>query len=197
MKDGRNVRLPAFEFFGGKGGVGKTTCAAVAAAVSPVRTLLVTTDPASSLDDVFGVAIDTPPTRIPGAPRLRAARIDGPRAFARWLEPRRSTLAAIGVRGTYLDDEDIARLLKLSLPGIDEIVGLLEVVRLARAADGYERVIVDTAPTGHTLRLLSAPVLLSRVAAVLDVLQSHHRAVVAALRGSYRADASDALIEEV
>jgi len=87
--------------------------------------------------------------------------------------------------------------LNLSLPGIDEIVGLLEVVRLARDDGGYARVIVDTAPTGHTLRLLSAPEILRRAAGVLDVLQSHHRAVVAALRGSYRADASDALIDEL
>ena len=57
--------------------------------------------------------------------------------------------------------------------------------------------VVDTAPTGHTLRLLAAPALLGRVAGVLDALQSHHRAVVGALRGSYRADAADALIAEL
>ena len=94
------------------------------------------------------------------------------------------------MRGTYLDDEDVARLLALSLPGIDEVIGLIEVVRLGA---GFDRVVVDTAPTGHTLRLLAAPVLLERVAALLDGLQSHHRAVVSALRGAYRADAADAV----
>jgi arsenite-transporting ATPase len=146
---------------------------------------------------VFETAVGTAPTPIPGAPRLRAARVDAARAFACWLEPRRAILAAIGIRGTYLDDEDVARLLNLSLPGIDETVGLLEIVRLAREDAGFARVIVDTAPTGHTLRLLSAPELLRRAAGVLDTMQSHHRAVVAALRGSYRADASDGLIEEL
>ena len=61
----------------------------------------------------------------------------------------------------------------------------------------FDTVIVDTAPTGHTLRLLAAPALLGRVAGVLDTLQSHHRAVVSALRGSYRADAADSLIAEL
>jgi len=134
-------------------------------------------------------------------PRLAAASLDASRAFARWLQPRRPLLAAIGVRGTYLDDEDVHRLLNLSLPGIDEIIGLLEIVRLARgdgaALQRFDRVVVDTAPTGHTLRLLAAPALLSRVAGVLDALQSHHRVVVAALRGSYAADAADALIQEL
>ena len=99
------------------------------------------------------------------------------------------------MRGTYLDDEDVARLLKLSLPGIDEVIGLLEITRMA--ARGFDQIVVDTAPTGHTLRLLAAPALLGRVAGVLDTLQAHHRAVVAALRGSYQGDAADTLIGEL
>jgi arsenite/tail-anchored protein-transporting ATPase len=192
------TRLPPVTFVGGKGGVGKTTYSAIAAlgpgpsGHSESKALLVTTDPASSLPDIFGKRVGPAPTRI--APGLHAASLDAARAFARWLEPRRPLLADIGLRGTYLDDEDIARLLKLSLPGIDEIIGLLESVRLAR---DFDRVIVDTAPTGHTLRLLAAPALLTRVAATLDVLQSHHRLVISALRGSYVEDAADALIQEL
>ena len=140
------------------------------------------------------------PAPVRGANRLHAANVDAKRAFDRWLSRRRELLATIAVRGTYLDDDDVARLLKLSLPGIDEVIGLLEVVRLARDADGahaFDQVVVDTAPTGHTLRLLAAPALLTRVASLLDSLQSHHRAVVSALRGSYRGDAADALIDEL
>jgi arsenite-transporting ATPase len=169
------------------------------------KALLVTTDPASSLSDVLGARTGPAPTRI--VPGLHAASLDAARAFARWLEPRRPLLAEIGVRGTYLDDDDVARLLNLSLPGIDEVIGLLEIVRLARGGPlspkprsgegGFDRVVVDTAPTGHTLRLLAAPALLTRVAGVLDLLQSHHRVVVSALRGSYAADAADTLIQEL
>jgi arsenite-transporting ATPase len=101
------------------------------------------------------------------------------------------------LRGTYLDDEDVGRLLKLSLPGIDEVIGLLEIARMTREGHGFEEIVVDTAPTGHTLRLLAAPALLGRVAGVLDNLQAHHRSVVAALRGSYRGDAADTLIGEL
>lgn len=145
-----------------------------------------------------------------GARHLYAASVDASTAFARWLAPRKDLLAAIALRGTYLDEEDVARLLRLSLPGIDEVIGLLEITRMARfgavrppardaaaAAPLFATVIVDTAPTGHTLRLLAAPALLGRVARVLDSLQSHHRAVVAALRGSYREDAADSLIAEL
>jgi len=141
------------------------------------------------------VAADPRPVR--GAPGLEAANIDAARAVKRWLRPRRDLLEAIAVRGTYLDNEDVARLLKLSLPGIDEIIGLLEIVRMAGSREDYATVIVDTAPTGHTLRLLAAPALLGRVAGVLDLLQSHHRTVVSALRGAYARDASDALIEDL
>jgi arsenite-transporting ATPase len=194
--------LTRFSFIGGKGGVGKTTHAAMAAidAAAHARTLLVTTDPASSLPAVLDVAVGPEPDAVPGARQLYAANVDAKRAFERWLSARRDLVSTIAVRGTYLDDEDVAKLLKLSLPGIDEVVGLIEIVRLAGAAgarDAFDRIVVDTAPTGHTLRLLAAPALLARVAALLDSLQSHHRAVVSAFRGSYRVDAADALIHEL
>ena len=194
--------MTAFQFVGGKGGTGKTTHAVMAAlqAASRARTLLVTTDPASSLSAALDEPVGPEPAPVRGAPRLHAANVDAKSAFARWLSQRRDLLATIAVRGTYLDDDDVARLLKLSLPGIDEIVGLLEVMRMAAAHEGREefgQVVVDTAPTGHTLRLLAAPALLGRAASLLDSLQSHHRAVVHALRGSYRGDAADALIAEL
>jgi arsenite-transporting ATPase len=188
---------PVFSFVGGKGGVGKTTCAAIAAiriSATSKRTWVVTTDPASSLSDVFGMDVSGEPRAVRGASGLFAANVEAARAFDRWLEPRKALVAAIALRGTYLDDQDVARLLQLSLPGIDEVIGLLEAARLA---EGFDAVVVDTAPTGHTLRLLAAPALLGRVAALLDGLQSHHRAVVSALRGSYRTDAADALIADL
>jgi arsenite/tail-anchored protein-transporting ATPase len=182
--------------------VGKTTHAAMAAidAASRRRTLLITTDPASSLSAVLDVPVGSTPAAVAGARQLRAANVDARRGFERWLSDRRDLLATIAVRGTYLDDEDVSRLLTLSLPGIDEVIGLLEVVRVAAGHDEdepFEEVIVDTAPTGHTLRLLAAPALLARASSLLDALHSHHRVVVSALRGSYRADAADGLIQDL
>ena len=162
------------------------------------RTLLVTTDPASSLPAVLDVVVGSEAARVPGAKGLFAASVDAGAAFERWLAPRRELLATIAVRGTYLDEEDIGRLLKLSLPGIDEVIGLIEIVRIVGdSPEPYDDVIVDTAPTGHTLRLLAAPALLGRVAGLLNSLQAHHRAVVSALRGTYRSDAADSLIVEL
>jgi len=189
--------MPAWHFVGGKGGVGKTTCAAALAirAARRHRTLLVTTDPASSLTDVLGIRVDATPRRIPGGGRLAAANLDASAAFDKWIAPRRSLLASIALRGTYLDEEDVGRLLRLSLPGLDEIVGLLGVVQMA-AAD-YDEVIVDTAPTGHTLRLLAAPSMFGSAARLLDALQAHHRQIVSAVRGEYIVDAADQLIAEL
>ena len=188
--------MRTFSFVGGKGGVGKTTCAARLAldASASQRTLIVTTDPASSLHAVLGVPVGPDPAPVRGAARLSAARVDAARAFERWLRPRKERLATIALRGTYLDDEDVGRLLNLSLPGIDEAIGLIEIARMSA---GFDRVVVDTAPTGHTLRLLEGPALLGRAAGLLDTLQTHHRAVVSALRGTYRADAADGLIADL
>jgi arsenite-transporting ATPase len=117
---GASASAPAFHFFAGKGGVGKTTCAAATAlalAEAGGRVLVVSTDPAHSLSDAFG-------RRLGAAPRglatrrgsLRALELDADRALARWLTRRRSTLRTIAERGTYLDDEDLGRLLRLSFP---------------------------------------------------------------------------------
>jgi arsenite-transporting ATPase len=181
---------------GGKGGVGKTTCAAAAALrrAQHGRTLLVSTDPASSLADAFGVPVGRTPRRVPGVPHLELWNLDAGRAFRRWLSPRADLLSAIALRGTYLDREDVARFLRLSVPGVDEVAALLD---LLRASSPYTHVVVDTAPTGHTLRLLATPSLYARVASALDALQAHHREMVSAIRGRYREDAADHLIAEL
>jgi arsenite/tail-anchored protein-transporting ATPase len=184
-----------FRFYAGKGGVGKTTCAAAAAfalAREGARTLVVSTDPAHSLADALGTRLSPSPRPVRG--KLFAAEMDADRALSRWLGSRERLLRVIASRGTYLDEEDIDSLFRLSLPGVDELVGLVELRRLSQ---GFEEVVVDTAPTGHTLRLLAMPATLARLSQVLDDLQAKHRALAQALRGSVRRDAADALIEEL
>lgn len=181
-------------FFAGKGGTGKTTCAAAEALrlSGKARTLLVSTDPAHSLGDALAVRLGSAPRVVRG--KLFAAEMDADKALARWLSARERGFRAIAARGTYLDDEDIDALFRLSLPGVDELVGLLELKRLAR---GFEEVVVDAAPTGHTLRLLEMPETLARLAQILDDMQGKHRALALSLRGRYTRDREDALIEEL
>ncbi|MCA1559812.1 MAG: ArsA family ATPase [Acidobacteria bacterium] len=189
-----------YRFVGGKGGVGKTTCAAamaVSAARGGQRTLLISTDPAPSLADALRRPLSDNPRRVAlrtGA--LHAVEIDSRRALDRWLAPRRPILERIALRGTWLDEEDVTRLLRLALPGIDELAALLEIRRLARDRR-YDLVVVDTAPTGHTLRMLGMPDALRRLATVFDHMQAKHRTLSEALRGAWQPDAADTLIDEL
>jgi arsenite/tail-anchored protein-transporting ATPase len=192
----------------GKGGVGKTTLAVAAArreAARGRRVLVVSTDPAHSLGDAVGRRLSDVPRRIPFAGgtsarlrrprgRIEGAELEPARAFERWLGPRRAAFERVLLRGTLLDREDIARLLRLSLPGIDELVALVEIERLA-AARRPDLVVVDTAPTGHTWRLLEAPETIAAVAGLLDAMLARDRDVAAAGGGRAPRDAADALVD--
>jgi arsenite/tail-anchored protein-transporting ATPase len=127
---------------------------------------------------------------------LDACELDADRALTRWLARRRPAVAAILQRGTILERRDIDPFLDLALPGVDELLGLLEVERLAGHATD-DCVVVDTAPTGHTLRLLATPATIGRIARVLDILQEKHRVLAAAFGGQKAGDAAERLIEEL
>jgi arsenite/tail-anchored protein-transporting ATPase len=178
----------AIHLYCGKGGVGKTTLSVAAArreAARGRRVLVVSTDPAHSLHDALG---RKPPRRI------EAVELEAARALERWLGPRRAAFERLLLRGTLLDREDVARLLQLALPGVDELVALVEIERLA-AARHPDLVIVDTAPTGHTWRLLASPETIRAVAGVLDAMLARDRDVAAAVGGRAPRDAADALVE--
>ncbi|HJZ78189.1 MAG TPA: TRC40/GET3/ArsA family transport-energizing ATPase [Vicinamibacterales bacterium] len=192
-------------FFAGKGGVGKTTCSSafalsVLGARSARRVLLVSTDPAHSLGDALGVRLSAAPRAV--APNLDAVELNAQRAFARWLVAHRRPLGEIIEHGTWLDRADVDVLLDLSIPGVDELVGILEIARFVRAERkdredrkaSYDLVVVDTAPTGHTLRLLAAPRTVAAVADALDALQEPHRVIRDRLARVGRPEASDRLI---
>ena len=191
-----------FTFYAGKGGVGKTTCAAAraVAGAGSGRVLAVSTDPAHSLGDVLAARLSPRPRPVRLARRagssgtLHAAEIDARRAFARWLRTHQQALGEIVEQGTWLDREDVDALLGLSIPGIDELVGLSEVIRLAEDHE-YDEVVVDTAPTGHTLRLLAAPETVATLAHALDALHEEHRLIRDQLARVGRPEASDRLID--
>jgi len=173
--------------FGGKGGVGKTTCATATALTlsrrrPESRYLLVSTDPAHSLADaVAGSALP---------PNLALIEIDAKERQAAFKSAHGATLREIAARGTFLDDDDIRQLLDLSLPGLDELMAFLEITRCVEE-DRYACVIVDTAPWGHMLRLLEMPELIGRWLEALDALLAKHRYMKKLYRGAYRHDALD------
>lgn len=147
-----------FLFFTGKGGVGKTSLAcasAIALADGGKRVLLVSTDPASNLDEVLGVRLTATPTEIPGVPRLSALNIDPAAAAAAYREklvgPYRGKLPEAIVRSM---EEQLSGACTMEIAAFDEFSRLLG--EPATTAD-FDHVIFDTAPTGHTLRLMKLP----------------------------------------
>jgi len=155
--------------FGGKGGVGKTTCAssaAIWAAEHGRNTLIISTDPAHSLGDSLGInLLPGEATRIPGVNNLTALEID-PKAD---VSEYKGLTAINPLEGTDMPDvmegfplmEDLQDMTSMSPPGIDEAFALLKVLEFIETEHDYDLVIFDTAPTGHTLRFLSLPETLS------------------------------------
>jgi arsenite-transporting ATPase len=145
-------------FFTGKGGVGKTSVAcatAVQLADRGKRVLLVSTDPASNLDEVLGVTLGHHPTPVPDVPGLSAMNLDPEQAAADYRErmvgPYRGLLPQEAVASM---EEQFSGSCTLEIAAFDEFSRLLGD---ADATSEYDHVIFDTAPTGHTLRLLTLP----------------------------------------
>ncbi|HKO15309.1 MAG TPA: ArsA family ATPase [Gemmatimonadaceae bacterium] len=197
-------RLPPFTLVVGKGGVGKTTLAVGIAsgfAQRGSRTLLLSTDPAGTLASALNVELPAHGAAgtIPNRPRLRARQLSAADAREEFLTRWRDVLVDIVDRGTYLDHSDVQGLVDAALPGADEIFALLVLAGLVSSpsSDEHDRLVVDTAPTGHTLRLLQLPETFSALLALLDAMQEKHRFMVRALTHRYRGDRADAFLAEM
>ena len=150
--------LPKNLFFTGKGGVGKTTTAtatAIALADSGKQVLLVSTDPASNLDEVLGLALSAEPTQVPGVPGLFASNVDPVKAAAVYREqvvgPYRGILPDAAIRSM---EEQLSGACTVEIAAFNEFATLMG---NPAAGERFNHIIFDTAPTGHTLRLLSLP----------------------------------------
>jgi arsenite-transporting ATPase len=152
------IKPPRFLFFTGKGGVGKTSIACATAlelAQDGQRVLLVSTDPASNVGQVFGITIGNHITPVAAVPGLDALEID-PQAAAqayrdRIVGPVRGLLPDDVVRGI---EEQLSGACTTEIAAFDEFTGLLTDTALTQA---YQHIIFDTAPTGHTIRMLQLP----------------------------------------
>ena len=150
--------LPKFVFFTGKGGVGKTSLAcatALSLAEKGSRVLLVSTDPASNVGQVFGMEIGNHITTIRDAQNLNAIEIDPEAAAAQYRQrivgPMRGVLPEKALKGI---EEQLSGACTTEIAAFDEFTALLtdrDVI------DQYQHVVFDTAPTGHTIRLLKLP----------------------------------------
>ncbi|RYH24763.1 hypothetical protein EON65_16310 [archaeon] len=185
----QQFRSPQFVFVGGKGGVGKTTSSSAIAlsfSDSGYKTLIVSTDPAHSLGDALDVDLRSG-NIVPIYPEqnLWALEIDINRSLGEFKdivgELNSDSLArALGVPKDILDSfglDDLTSVFSNPPPGIDEIVALMEIFAYADQSKNkfgvkFDRIVIDTAPTGHTLRLLQLPTFLSTLTAKLIKFRS-------------------------
>jgi len=175
---GRRVIL-----FGGKGGVGKTTIS-IAAALHLGKSrpvILFTTDPASNLSDILHGEV-------------RTEALDASALYRRFLDRNLESFLELGDRGTYLDKDELRRFFELSLPGVDELMAWMRIGELAEE-NPDATIVVDTAPTGHTLRMLSSADHFRQFAEALDSMQAKHRGMVRQFTRRNVRDAMDAFVD--
>jgi len=156
--DPRNIKLTKYLFYTGKGGVGKTSVAcatAVSLADSGKRVLLISTDPASNLQDVFSMELTNKGTPIPGVPNLDVANLDPIQAAAEYREsviaPYRGKLPASVITNM---EEQLSGSCTIEIASFNEFSGF---ITDGKVQQEYDHIIFDTAPTGHTLRMLQLP----------------------------------------
>ncbi|AGB38333.1 ArsA family ATPase [Natronococcus occultus] len=188
-----DVDGPDYVLYGGKGGVGKTTMAAATAldsARAGVSTLVVSTDPAHSLSDTFETDVPSEPGRIREDVPLYAAEIDPEAAvddagFAAQAQAQGEGAGMFGgLEGMFGEDSPMESLLGGPMPGSDEAAAmqlLLEYLDDER----FERVVVDTAPTGHTLRLLQLPELMDTMMGRLMTFRQRIGGMLDGMKGMF------------
>jgi len=155
--------------FGGKGGVGKTSCAAssaIWAAEHGRNTLIISTDPAHSLGDSLGIELSPGiPTPIEGIENLTALEINPKANISEYKELTNiNPMEEMGMSG-LMDSlpifGDMEELASMTPPGIDEALAFGKILEFVETEHDYDLIVFDTAPTGHTLRFLSLPETLS------------------------------------
>jgi arsenite-transporting ATPase len=178
--------------FGGKGGVGKTTCASATGLylAKDFKTLLFSTDPAHSLADSLGQELNDQPGEIKGVKNLSALEVSAERALSKFKTEHEFEIRRIVETGTNLDAEDIDSVLGLPIPGMDEVMGFKTMIDLVDEAK-FDKYVVDTAPTGHALRLLASPRLLDDWIKVMAKMRWKYRYMVETFAGRYNPDEGD------
>ncbi|TKX83855.1 arsenic-transporting ATPase, partial [Halorubrum sp. SS5] len=196
------VDAPDYVLYGGKGGVGKTTMAAatgLASAAGGVRTLVVSTDPAHSLSDTYETEIPAEPARIREDLPLYAAEIDPDAAMEEGMfGADADPLGGLGEMGDAMggmgpggetgdgagEGEGLGGLLGGTMPGADEAAAMRQLLEYLDDPR-FDRVVVDTAPTGHTLRLLQLPEIMDSMLGRVMKLRQRFSGMMDGLKGMF------------
>jgi len=185
--------------FGGKGGCGKTTSACAtglyAAEKCPKKKVLVVScDPAHSVGDSFGCSVGNAVTPIKGLNNLWALELKAEEEASQFQNKYGPVMKKIAERGTYFDRQDIENFFSLSVPGLDEIMAVTKIAGVLKEKK-FDLLILDTAPTGHTIRLLGLPLQMKKWVEVMDLMQSKHRFLAHRFAGRYKKDDADEFLE--
>ena len=190
------IDAPDYVLYGGKGGVGKTTCAAataLASAADGTRTLVVSTDPAHSLSDTLDVDIPAQPSRIREDMPLWGVEIDPDAAMEEGLFAAQQGEGPMGDLAGMLGGEEgmgMESLLGGTMPGADEAAAMQKLIE-HMDDPRFERVVVDTAPTGHTLRLLQLPEMLDTMVGRMVKLRQRFSGMMDGVKGMFGGDDED------
>jgi arsenite-transporting ATPase len=208
------VDAPEYVLYGGKGGVGKTTMAAatgLSSAAGGVSTLVVSTDPAHSLSDTYETSIPAEPTRIREDIPLYAVEIDPDDAMEEGMfGADGDPLGGMGQMGDAMggmlggdaggaagpgnasdDEEGLGSLLGGTMPGADEAAAMRQLLEYLDDPR-FDRVIVDTAPTGHTLRLLQLPEIMDSMIGRVMKLRNRFSGMMDGIKGMFGGEDDDA-----
>lgn len=183
--------MPELWFFIGKGGVGKTTISSAFAAhqarLHPREPLLlISTDPAHSLADIFELHFGDRRRRIPGLGKLFGWQINAQKLFTSFLDKYREAILSLIETGSMFSREEVEPLLSANLPGMAEMAALIAIREVVRSSR-YQRLVIDTAPLGHTLRLFEMPEHFQRFLSFLDVAGSRDAVLAATFGGKLQA----------
>lgn len=185
----------------GKGGVGKTTLscgfARQLARQHPDETvLLLSTDPAHSLGDVLQIPVDNTPAALDDLPNLRVRALDAAMLLAHFRADYGHLLELLVERGSFVEGSDLSPVWDMGWPGLDELMALLEIQRILRDREA-DRVVVDMAPSGHTLSLFALMDFLDTLLAALGQFQQKHRTLSETLAGRYTPDEADQFMADM
>jgi arsenite/tail-anchored protein-transporting ATPase len=184
--------------FSGKGGVGKTTLSCSfarhwAQQFPNQKVLLLSTDPAHSLGDVLELEVENKASSLPDLPNLSVRALDAEMLLQEFKDRYGKTLELLVERGSFVEGKDLAPVWDLSWPGLDELMAILEIQRLLKE-ENIDRIVVDMAPSGHTLNLFGLMDFLDNFLEALSLFQEKHRVIQRSFTKRDIEDEADAFI---